>query len=246
MPVMSANRPLVRIILIALLVALSGPLLAVPARADNEEAFHIYDLARQLHTEDLDDGNYTAWVNGDMGKDETGRPGKLSVGHPMPDFQFKNFDKDGELTRKTLTGPYILNFWASWCGPCRDEYPLLTDKMDSGDLDIPVYFVNVFDTKRDAERFLSNFQQEVTIVVDSGDSAFAARYRIAAIPQTILVDADGNIQALHSGGMTEYSVEFFNEIAHHPGIGGFDARDPDQPPENMVTDAGKTTLSRAN
>lgn len=243
---MMAKRHLIGVILVTTLLALAGQWTATPARADEEKALHIYDLARQLHSEDIDNGNYTAWVNGNMGHDETGRPGKLDVGQAMPDFQFKYFDRDGQITRKALKGPYILNFWASWCPPCRDEFPLLVENIENDGLTVPVYFVNVYDRKADAQRFLANMQLKATILVDEPKTSFAEKYGLHAIPQTILVDAEGNVQAIHSGGMTDYSIEFFNEIANNPGISAFDASDPDQPPENMVTEAGKSTLSRAN
>jgi thiol-disulfide isomerase/thioredoxin len=217
----------------------------IPVRAEtNEEvAFHIYDLARALYDENTGVESFTGWVNGDIGASHTGVPTKLKPGQPMPDFSFKVFRGQGEVTRKQLEGPYILNFWASWCPPCRDEFPLIIESIDNGDLTVPVIFVDVFDNKADAQRFLKPFPADLTIVTDDTKSTHAKKFGMNAIPQTVLVDADGNIQAIHTGGLTDLTIAFFKAISEHPGLGGFNSDDPDQPPEDMPTGTSDTNTS---
>jgi thiol-disulfide isomerase/thioredoxin len=213
--------------------------LSITVRAQGDDlAMQIYELAREIHYQNSEMESFTSWVNGDMGTDRTAVPARLKTGQAMPDFKFKLFNRPGDATRKGMNGPYILNFWASWCPPCRDEFPMLADSIESGDLKMPVIFVNVFDRKVDAQRFLWSLSTPVTIAIDDVRSTFARKYGISSIPQTALIDAKGRIQAIHTGGMTELTLKFFQEIAKHPGIGAFDAENPEEPPENMQTSAG--------
>ncbi len=221
------------ILMIGVVLVLSAGLLR-PVHAQDDEDVRIYVMARDLHYEDIKLQNFTSWVDGNMGNDSSGVPDKLQLGQPIPDFDFKLFNQDGEISKATLKGPYLLNFWASWCPPCREEFPRLVNSIDDGKLDVPVVFVNVFDKKADAQRFLQSIKTKVTIATDAAipNSSFAFKYGLKSIPQTILVDADGNIQAIHSGGMTDLAVQFMEEIAKNPGVGAFDASDPEQMPSD--------------
>jgi cytochrome c biogenesis protein CcmG, thiol:disulfide interchange protein DsbE len=210
--------------------------LSMPVHAqDDDEATRIYELARDLHYEDVDSQGFTSWVNGNMGEDTSGAPTRLTAGKPMPDFKFKLYYKTGDLTRAGMKGPYMLNFWASWCPPCRDEFPRVADSIERGDLTIPIYFVNEFDKPADAQRFLWSISTTVTIVGDDTKFTFARKSGIKAIPQTILVDAQGNIQAIHTGDLSDLALQFFIEISKHPGVGAFDPTNPEVPPEDMPT-----------
>jgi cytochrome c biogenesis protein CcmG, thiol:disulfide interchange protein DsbE len=231
---MIPNRRLLALVVCIVLTILASR--AVPIRAQGEDlAMRIYELARDLYYQNTELQSYTSWVNGDIGTDRTGVPSRLRTGQNVPDFKFKLFNRAGEVTRSGLKGPYLLNFWASWCPPCRDEFPLLADSIENGDLTMPVIFVDVFDKKVDAQRFLWTLSTPVTIASDDVRSTFARKYGITSIPQTMLVDAKGKIQAIHTGGMTDLTLAFFLEIAGNPGVGAFNADNPDEPPADMQT-----------
>jgi cytochrome c biogenesis protein CcmG/thiol:disulfide interchange protein DsbE len=200
-----------------------------PARAD-DEATRIYKLARALHDENIQISSYTSWVNGDIGRDPSTKPDGLNVGQDMPDFKFSDFEqRSTKFTPASVKPPYLMNFWASWCAPCRAEFPLITKNSVEGKLTIPVYFVNISDTKADAELFLLTYPTTLQILVDERN-AFPNSTKMAAIPQTVLIDANGKVQAIQSGGMTETALAFFVEIAANPGVGAFDRQNPDQLP----------------
>ncbi len=225
---MFAYRRFGVLVVIGIVVGLAG--LAAPAQAQDDAVARINTLARKLHQDNIGRENFTEWVGGNLGTSSEGVPEGLTVGKAMPDFTFSLFSAKGEVKRADMQGSYILNFWASWCPPCQDEFPLMIKGIEQGTLKMPVYFVNVFDKRADAERYLKDFSTAITIVTDDAQSTFAKTYGINAIPQTILVDAKGNIQAIHSGDMTDLSIEFFAEIAAHPGVGTFDAANPNQKP----------------
>src|SRR5262249_3090092 len=151
-----------------------------------------YQLARALNSDDIDQQNYTYWVNGNIGKD-IGVPALIVVlGKPMPNFTFKGLNSTDILDSKSVKPPYILNFWASWCGPCQQEFPLLVEATKLKQLTVPVYFVDILDQQTPALQFLKKLGVDTSVFTDTVDSAFAQTNLQAVVPQTFLVDSDGN------------------------------------------------------
>jgi thiol-disulfide isomerase/thioredoxin len=214
------------------LVMLCG-LVGVPQRghAADDEATKIYQLARRLHQENTDLGGFTVWVNGDIGQDLTARRTSLNGGDPLPAFEFALFNSNDTLQSKDMKGPYILNFWASWCSVCRAEFALFSKHIDDKSLRVPVIFVNTLDFLAAAERFMQSADPEgkLSFAIDT-DSLLYSNLWLTVAPDTVLVDSEGRIQAIQIGAMSDLSLEFFNEIAEHPGTGSFDRLHPDDQP----------------
>jgi thiol-disulfide isomerase/thioredoxin len=225
---MLEDKPMsTRRVLPLLIAALIGAMATGSALAQDSPALRIYKLARALHTDNIENQNYTYWINGDIGEDLS-IPLSLHPGDTMPDFTFQELTGEASLSRADLKPPYLLNFWASWCGPCRDEFPVLDGAVKSSALPIPLYFINVLDQQNAAIAFSDPYRARLKLYIDL--EQFAGKYAIDAIPQTYLIDANGKIQAIHLGNMTPAAVAFFAEIAAHPGIGAFDRLHPDEMP----------------
>ena len=225
---------------LAIVLALLAVLLlgrALPVNAQDDDYTRIYKLARELHTQNLKVRNYTSWVNGNIGIDVGAAPTRLRVGQVMPRFRFNKPGNVGTLTNTDLKAPYMINMWASWCPPCRDEFPMLADGIDSGNVNIPVLFVDMSDKRPDASIFLLSISSDVNVAYDDRTPLFATRAGIESIPQTILVGTGDRIQAIHSGAMSELSLRFFMEIAAHPGVGAFDSDRPDRMPPKPAQQA---------
>ncbi len=96
--------------------------------------------------------------------------------------------------------PVVLNFWASWCVPCREEFPLFKERLETlGASDgLVVLGVLYKDQPEPAKQFLDEFGATWPTVTDPGD-AIAKAYRVVAPPQTYFIDADGILQGIQIG-----------------------------------------------
>lgn len=110
----------------------------------------------------------------------------------LPDFTLSLLGGGGTFSRADLAGrPAVINFWASWCIPCREEAPLLERKWREYRDDGVVFLgVVVKDTPEDALDFVREYDLTYPIVWDP-DQELAGALGLVGLPQTFFVDADG-------------------------------------------------------
>lgn len=116
-----------------------------------------------------------------------------------PDFTLRsNSGKNIKLSE--YRGQVILlNFWASWCGPCRQEMPLLNAiQKRYGKLGFTVLGVNVEEDSDQARAMLREIPVDFPILFDTTNKA-SKLYNVSAMPSTVLIDRDGNMRYLHKG-----------------------------------------------
>ena len=118
---------------------------------------------------------------------------------PAPDFTLKS-DSGKNLKLSEHRGEVVLiNFWASWCGPCRQEMPLLSELHDKyKSLGFTVLGVNVEQDSSDAKKLLREMPVSFPVLFDS-DSTVSKQYDVVAMPSTVLVDRNGKMRYLHKG-----------------------------------------------
>ena len=106
----------------------------------------------------------------------------------------------------------MLNFWASWCGPCRQEMPLL-DQMPKrySSLGFTLLGVNVEANTQDAERWLAETPVSFPVLFDK-DSKVSKLYNVSAMPSTVFIDRKGNLRYLHRGYKPGDESEYLNQI----------------------------------
>lgn len=128
--------------------------------------------------------------------DAARRSGLLQSGQPAPDFAFAL--EDGRAVRLSdLQGAaVVINFWATWCGPCREEMPHLVEA--AREHGVTVLAVNVQEARGPVEEFAREFAMELPVVLD-GEGKLQALYGVPGLPTTYFVGADGAIASLVIG-----------------------------------------------
>ena len=121
-----------------------------------------------------------------------------------PAFTLERLDGKGELSLSSLRGKtVVLNFWASWCGPCRDEMPLLEQGSKRWrDRDVVFVGVDARDVRSDARSFLERYGVTYPNVYD-GKGSLIGRYGVTAYPETYFIDATGKVRWRIAGAVEE-------------------------------------------
>lgn len=122
-----------------------------------------------------------------------------AVGYPAPDFTLVRLDTGEETTLSALRGkPIILNFWATWCGPCRAEMPALQAAYERYGDDLLVVGVDQGEERAVVERFLDELEITFPVLMDE-DMRVGRDYRILGLPTTFFIDRQGIIRQVHAG-----------------------------------------------
>ena len=124
------------------------------------------------------------------------------VGKPAPGFQAQALGRP-EITikRDDLLGKvWLLNVWASWCGACRDEHPVLVEfarrKL------VPIYGLNYKDKREDGLGWLTQFGNPYTESVFDPEGRIGIDYGVYGVPETFVIDRAGVIRYKHIGPVT--------------------------------------------
>jgi len=136
-----------------------------------------------------------------------------AVGQPAPAFTLPLRGGSAPLGLDALRGQVVMvNFWASWCGPCREEFPLL-DQMyrKYKPLGFTMLGVNVEPDSKDAEGFIAKTPVTFPIVFDR-DSTVSKLYGVAGMPSTVLIDRHGVLRWVHRGYKSGDANEYLDQI----------------------------------
>lgn len=120
-------------------------------------------------------------------------------GNLAPDFQLQDFDGQ-TISLSNLRGkPVLLNFWATWCGPCVHEMPFIQQIYEEwSGKGLVLLTINVRETSSKAKAFMKSHDLSFPVLLDTRGSV-ADKYYIRGIPTTFLIDKDGLIAGYKVG-----------------------------------------------
>ncbi|HSC69325.1 MAG TPA: TlpA disulfide reductase family protein [Cellvibrio sp.] len=122
-----------------------------------------------------------------------------TVADPAPDFTLQSSTGENIRLAEQRGQVVMLNFWASWCGPCRKEMPLL-DEMSKrySAAGFVLYGVNVEEDNTDAKKLIKELGVTFPILYDT-ESKASSLYQVDAMPTTVVIDKKGEIRFVNRG-----------------------------------------------
>ncbi len=139
---------------------------------------------------------------------------KVKEGMPFPALQLKMMkdDKPFDLA-KTKGKVVVLDFWASWCEPCKVELPALNKLAKQYAKDVEVIGINLDDNAADAQKFLQAHKVDFMIVKKPTDNkSFNPSDEISAMPSSFILDRSGVVRSVHKGFREGDLQKFEKEI----------------------------------
>jgi thiol-disulfide isomerase/thioredoxin len=121
----------------------------------------------------------------------------LKAGDLLPDLT--TFKLEGALPEPTKGKVLIVDFWASWCGPCKESFPVMNELAKKyADRGVIVIAVNVDENRSDMEGFLKDNPASFTVVRD-GSQKLVGKVGVGTMPSSFIVDQTGKVRFLHNG-----------------------------------------------
>ncbi|HYE33768.1 MAG TPA: DUF2092 domain-containing protein [Methylomirabilota bacterium] len=135
----------------------------------------------------------------DDDEEEENAPSPL-IGKPAPKLDVPLLNGgEASLAKHKGKDVVILDFWATWCGPCVRAMPIISEVVSSyKDKGVVLYAVNVQEQPKAITEFLEKRKLNVTVALDK-DGAVSERYGVEGIPQTVIIDKEGVIRSVHVG-----------------------------------------------
>lgn len=131
---------------------------------------------------------------------------------PAPDFTLKGIDGRNLRLQEQRGQVVLVNFWATWCGPCRQEMPHLNRLYDkyrgSG---FTLLAVNIDDDPRTAVATAAKMGLRFPVLLDT-DKTVSKRYDLGSMPATVLIDRDGKVRFLHRGYREGMELSYEQQI----------------------------------
>lgn len=137
----------------------------------------------------------------------------LHAAEKAPSFSLPHINKEGKLSLSQYKGRVVyLDFWASWCGPCRKSLPMLNDlRKELKNKKFEVIAINLDEDIKDARKFLKKYPVDYPVLYDAG-SKIPPEYKMKGMPTSYLIDQRGRIQKVHQGFKPSHMADIRRSI----------------------------------
>lgn len=133
-------------------------------------------------------------------------------GKPAPDFALKSTTGENLRLSEFRGDVVMVNFWATWCGPCRQEMPILDELYDRYQkVGFRLIGVNIDDDPRRAIEMLESLGVSFPVVFDDRKEV-SEQYQVQAMPVTLLIDRNGIVRYTHFGYKPGYEDYYLDEV----------------------------------
>jgi thiol-disulfide isomerase/thioredoxin len=144
-----------------------------------------------------------------------GRPADalaVDVGQPAPNFALPGM-QGRVVALESLRGQVVyVDFWASWCGPCRRSFPWMNDlQRKYGGKGFAIVAVNVDKKRADADKFLALFPASFSVAFDEAGTSPAA-FGVKGMPSSYLIDGRGNVVLVEQGFLDQRRTEIEDRV----------------------------------
>ena len=121
------------------------------------------------------------------------------IGKPAPEFHLSSLDGQSVSLSDLKGRPVLINFWATWCDPCRGEMPYLQQVYDEWQgKGLVLLAINIGESPSQVAKFMQSQRLSLPVLLD-GEGNIAVMYNVRAIPTTFFIDREGIIQDVKVG-----------------------------------------------
>ncbi|TDL97838.1 thiol-disulfide oxidoreductase ResA [Macrococcus brunensis] len=133
----------------------------------------------------------------------------VGVGDDAPEFELQKMDGSTVKMSDYKGKGVILNFWGTWCEPCKREMPALSENYEEyKGKNVEVLAIHLRKTPQQVEQFFSGLKKEVHLpVAFDKDNEVADAYGIDPLPTTVVIDKNGKVKAIHKGEMNDQTIK---------------------------------------
>ncbi|MEO8361161.1 MAG: TlpA disulfide reductase family protein [Vicinamibacteria bacterium] len=138
---------------------------------------------------------------------------KASRPSPAPDFSLKDAAGQVHTLAEFKGRVLVVDFWASWCGPCKTSFPALDALQEEFQGEgLQVLAINVDENAKDAHAFLAGRTPSLTVLFDSKGKS-PLDFKVEGMPSSFLIDREGNLRFQHMGFNAKSKAEFRQQIS---------------------------------
>lgn len=145
--------------------------------------------------------------------DGVGNAGKIpgtSVGSPAPDFELETLTGERIRLVELRDSVVMLNFWATWCGPCALEMPLIQERFEQNTPALRVLGINFAEPVKEVQDFVDQYGLTFDVLLDP-EASVQQLYKVRGYPTTYVIDKEGIIRTHHIGIMSENQLDQYLE-----------------------------------